>query len=72
MTISNANDIATPPARIAADVDNFARLHGWWWEFQIPLLVGALVRRGVKSVGTISWARPFPAHLPVTFNRMAT
>src|SRR3984885_15669935 len=36
--------------------------------FQIPLLVGALVRRGVKSVGTISWAGPFPDRLPVTFN----
>jgi cytochrome P450 len=40
--------------------------------FQIPLLVGRLVRRGVKSVGAISWAGPFPDHLPVTFNRMAT
>jgi cytochrome P450 len=39
--------------------------------FQIPLLVGALVRRGVKSVGTIGWAGPFPDHLPVAFNRMA-
>jgi cytochrome P450 len=39
--------------------------------FQIPMLVGALVRRGVKSVGTIGWAGPFPDHLPVTFNRMA-
>jgi cytochrome P450 len=136
-------------AGIAADVDNFARLHGWCWEalrrwphnpivlrsaaietqlagldihvndqifvytqaamldtsvfpdpqvlnparptkpylhfggglhpcagrdinaFQIPLLVGALVRRGVKSVGTIDWAGPFPDRLPVTFNRMA-
>jgi cytochrome P450 len=39
--------------------------------FQIPLLIGALVRRGVKSVGTISWAGPFPDHLRVAFNRMA-
>jgi cytochrome P450 len=39
--------------------------------FEIPLLVGALVRRGVKSVGTIGWAGPFPDHLPVTFDRMA-
>jgi cytochrome P450 len=139
----------TLAAGIAADVDNFARLHGWCWEalrrwphnpillrtaaietqiagvdirvndqiyvytqaamldasvfpdpqalnparptkpylhfggglhpcagrdinaFQIPLLVGALVRRGVNSVGTISWAGPFPDHLLVTFNRMA-
>jgi cytochrome P450 len=135
-------------AGIAADVDNFARLHGWCWEalrrwphnpillrsaaietdiagvdvhvndqvfiytqaamldtavfpdpqvlnparptgpylhfggglhpcagrdinaFQIPLLVGALVRRGIKSVGTIGWAGPFPDHLVVTFDRM--
>jgi cytochrome P450 len=39
--------------------------------FQIPLLVGALVRRGIKSVGTIEWAGPFPDRLPVTFNRMS-
>jgi cytochrome P450 len=136
-------------AGIAADVDNFARLHGWCWEalrrwphnpillrsaaietdiagvdvhvndqvfiytqaamldtavfpdpqvlnparptkpylhfggglhpcagrdinaFQIPLLVGALVRRGIKSVGTIGWAGPFPDSLVVTFDRMA-
>jgi cytochrome P450 len=37
--------------------------------FQIPILVGELVRRGVKSVGTIDWvAGPFPDRLPVTFN----
>jgi cytochrome P450 len=138
----------TLAAGIAADVDNFARLHGWCWEalrrwphnpivlrsaaietqlagvdihvndqifvytqaamldtsvfpdpqvlnparptrsylhfggglhpcagrdinaFQIPLLVGALVRRGVKSVGTIDWAGPFPNRLPVAFNRV--
>src|SRR5581483_11188426 len=33
--------------------------------FQIPALVGALVRRGIKSVGSVAWAGPFPAHLPV-------
>jgi cytochrome P450 len=138
----------TLAAGIAADVDNFPRLHGWCWEalrrwphnplvlrsaaietqiagvdihvndqvfvytqaamldtsvfpdpqvlnparptrpylhfggglhpcagrdvnaFQIPLLVGALVRRGIKSVGTIDWAGPFPDRLPVTFNRV--
>jgi cytochrome P450 len=38
-------------------------------DFQIPLLVGALVRRGIKSVGTVQWAGPFPAHLPVRFQR---
>jgi cytochrome P450 len=135
---------------VAADVDNFARLHGWCWEalrrwphnpillrraatetqiagapvhandqvflftqaamhdpsvfpdpsvlnptrptrsylhfggglhpcagrdvnaFQIPLLVGALVRRGIRSVGAIGWAGPFPNQLPVVFNRNAT
>jgi cytochrome P450 len=40
--------------------------------FQIPMLVGALVRRGIKSVGTIDWAGPFPDRLPVTFNRMGS
>jgi cytochrome P450 len=38
--------------------------------FQIPILVRELVRRGIKSVGTIDWAGPFPDRLPVTFNRM--
>jgi cytochrome P450 len=37
--------------------------------FQIPALVGALVRRGIKSTGTIQWAGPFPAHLPLQFER---
>jgi len=35
--------------------------------FQIPMLVGALVRRGIASVGKMSWAGPFPDHLPVKF-----
>lgn len=34
--------------------------------FQIPILVAALVRRGIGKVGKIGWAGPFPAHLPVT------
>lgn len=37
--------------------------------FQIPALVGALVRRGIKSIGRIRWAGSFPAHLPVRFER---
>jgi cytochrome P450 len=37
--------------------------------FQIPLLVGALVRRGIRSVGSIQWAGPFPDTLIVTFAR---
>jgi cytochrome P450 len=40
--------------------------------FQIPLLVGELVRRGIKSVGAVGWAGPFPDRLPVTFNRMVS
>jgi cytochrome P450 len=36
-------------------------------DWQIPLLVGALVRRGIRSVGPVAWAGPFPAHLPVHF-----
>ncbi len=37
--------------------------------FQIPLLVGALVRRGIASVGKVGWAGPFPAHMTVRFGR---
>jgi cytochrome P450 len=37
--------------------------------FQIPALVRALVRRRIKSIGTMQWAGPFPAHLPVRFER---
>jgi cytochrome P450 len=38
-------------------------------DFQLPLLVGALVRRGIRSVGPVAWAGPFPDHLPVQFER---
>jgi cytochrome P450 len=37
--------------------------------FQIPLLVGALFRRGIKSVGSVKWAGPFPDHLLLRFER---
>ena len=37
--------------------------------FQIPLLVGALIRRGVRSVGGVEWAGPFPDRLIVHFRR---
>jgi cytochrome P450 len=37
--------------------------------FQVPLLVGALVRRGIKSVGPMRWAGPFPDHLALRFER---
>jgi cytochrome P450 len=37
--------------------------------FQIPLLVGALVRRGIRSAGKIGWAGPFPDRLIVQLSR---
>jgi cytochrome P450 len=37
--------------------------------FQIPLLVGALLKRGIKSVGPVQWAGPFPNHLILRFER---
>ncbi len=36
-------------------------------QFQIPLLVGALLARGVERVGTMQWARQFPDRLDVSF-----
>lgn len=35
--------------------------------FQIPTLVGALVRRGIGSVGPVAWAGPFPNALRLRF-----
>ncbi len=35
--------------------------------WQLPLLVGALLRRGIASAGAVQWAGPFPDHLPVRF-----
>jgi cytochrome P450 len=37
--------------------------------FQIPLLVMSLIRRGIRSVGKVTWAGPFPDQLPVEFAR---
>jgi cytochrome P450 len=37
--------------------------------FQIPLLVRALVRRGIGSVGPMEWAGPFPERLSLQFGR---
>jgi cytochrome P450 len=37
--------------------------------FQIPILVGELVRRGMVSVGKMAWAGPFPDELPVVLAR---
>ena len=38
-------------------------------DFQIPLLVGLLVRRGIGSVKPIRWSGPFPDHLELRFER---
>ena len=35
--------------------------------FQIPALVGGLLRRGAVKTGRIRWAGPFPDRLPVTW-----
>ena len=35
--------------------------------FQIPMLVTALVRRGIASTGKVAWAGPFPDRLVVRF-----
>lgn len=40
-------------------------------EVQVPALVAGLVRRGIRSVGAIRWAGPFPAHLPVELGARA-
>jgi cytochrome P450 len=40
--------------------------------FQIPLLVGALLRRGIGSAGAITWAGPFPDHLPIRLKEAAS
>lgn len=37
--------------------------------FQIPALVGALVRAGIVSAGAVQWAGPFPDHLTVKLKR---
>jgi len=40
-------------------------------DVQIPLLVGALVRRGIARTGAMKWAGPFPDHFRLTFRRTA-
>ena len=39
--------------------------------FQIPLLVAALVRRGIANAGAFAWAGPFPDRFDVRFERAA-
>ncbi|HTE15566.1 MAG TPA: cytochrome P450 [Burkholderiales bacterium] len=36
-------------------------------EFQIPILVGGLLARGIDRVGRVQWAGPFPDRLDVDF-----
>jgi cytochrome P450 len=64
------------PRRLRPDRDEAAYLHLGGGlhpcsgrpvnRFQIPLLVGGLVARGLERVGKIGWAGPFPHRLPVT------
>jgi cytochrome P450 len=64
------------PGRLRPDRDGAAYLHLGGGlhpcsgrpvnRFQIPLLVGGLVRRGLARVGKVGWAGPFPHKLPVT------
>jgi cytochrome P450 len=35
-------------------------------QWQIPLLVGALLKHQPQAIGKMAWAGPFPAHLPLT------
>ncbi|WP_114951847.1 cytochrome P450 [Sphingosinicella terrae] len=64
------------PTRLRPDRDRAAYLHFGGGlhpcsgravnRFQIPLLVGALVSRGLARIGSVRWAGPFPGHLDVT------
>jgi cytochrome P450 len=38
-------------------------------DVQIPMLVGKLLARGIRSVGAVKWAGPFPDHLAVMLER---
>lgn len=40
--------------------------------WQIPLLVGALLKRQPNAMGKMAWAGPFPAHLPLTLGGAAS
>ena len=40
-------------------------------QWQIPLLVGALLKRQPLAMGKMAWAGPFPAHLPLTLTGVA-
>jgi cytochrome P450 len=38
-------------------------------DLQIPMLVSRLLTHGMRSVGRVEWAGPFPDHLPVELGR---
>jgi cytochrome P450 len=69
------------PGRLRPDRDGAAYLHLGGGlhpcsgrpvnRFQIPLLVGGLVRLGLARVGKVGWAGPFPHKLPVTLRETA-
>lgn len=40
-------------------------------QWQIPLLVGALLRRGPRAAGRMEWAGPFPARMPLKLTPIA-
>lgn len=40
--------------------------------WQIPLLVGGVLRRGAFSTGAMRWAGPFPAHLDLAYKQQST
>jgi cytochrome P450 len=70
------SSIVEDPRRVRPDRDRSIYLHFGGGlhpcagravnSFQIPLLVGGLVRRGLARVGGMAWAGPFPNRLPVT------
>lgn len=69
------------PRRLRPDRDGAAYLHLGGGlhpcsgrpvnRFQIPLLVGGLVRRGLARVGKVRWAGPFPHRLDVVLREIA-
>ncbi|MDP8994917.1 MAG: cytochrome P450, partial [Pseudomonadota bacterium] len=64
------------PQEMRPDRDPSGYLHLGWGvhpcsgrpvnRFQIPLLVGGLLRKGIHSAGKVGWTGPFPSRLIVT------
>jgi cytochrome P450 len=61
------------PGQLDPNRDRGAYMHVGWGlhpcsgrrvnRFQIPMLVGALLKRGLDRVGEVGWVGPFPARL---------